>query len=287
MATSPAHRLGRQSSSRATWIAGTAAAGTLLAACASQATHPGAVPAAAPDSISATASQSYVVYPALGTAAIERYPSCQFAKDTAIPVAKRSGYATECDQFLRYATDPVTKPVMPARPTSLTPTATEPPVPDCVASQLRARFGGGGYATGNDFGVIVIWNPGPEPCQLHGQDGFAGYYPDGSRDANAHMEQPITSRVITLQGNMPAPRDGRDQSDYLVAFIMGLERDDATQPDALCRPQDEGTPAVLVLSVGTVTVTVTNADAGSLQSASIYGCHGRVVLEELRGPQQG
>jgi hypothetical protein len=66
--------------------------------------------------------------------------------------------------------------------------------------------------------------------------------------------------------------------------MMGFERDDGTQPDALCRPRDEGTPAVLDLSVGAVTVTATNADPGSPQSTSIYGCHGRVSLEALYGP---
>jgi hypothetical protein len=170
-------------------------------------------------------------------------------------------------------------------PSRSSPT-TQPSAPDCIASHLDARFLGGGFGTGNDFGEMVIWNPGPQPCQLHGRVGFAGYYADGSQDRNAVMEHPMGSGFITLPGTMPPPRDGQDTSDYLVALLMGPERDDATQPDLLCRPQDEGTPAALVLSIGSVTVRTTNKDPRSVQITSIYGCHGRVLLEDLHGPQQ-
>jgi hypothetical protein len=118
MATEPAARRGRHPSSRAaTWVVVAVAAGALLAACASQGgTRPGAAPAAASPSVS----QSYVVYPAPGTAAVERDPSCQLAKNTAVPVAKRSSFAAECDGLLQHATDPVTKPVIQTKPTDPT-----------------------------------------------------------------------------------------------------------------------------------------------------------------------
>jgi hypothetical protein len=226
-----------------------------------------------------------VVYPPPGTAAVESNPICQLASNTAVPAAKRSIANAECTSLLSRATNPVTKPVMPTGSTALTSPAPQPPAPDCTSSHLDARFVGGGYGTGNDFGEIVIWNPGPEPCQLHGQVSFAGYYPDGSRDANAITEHPITSGIITLPSSMRPPRDGPDQSDYLVALLMGPERDDPSQPDALCRSQDEGTPAALVLAVGSVTIRTTNKDPGSAQNTSIYGCHGRVLLEDLQGPR--
>lgn len=173
-----------------------------------------------------------------------------------------------------------------SRAVTLTSPATLPSVPDCIAGHLNARFVGGGFGTGDDFGAVVIWNSGAQPCRLHGQVSLAGYYADGSKDHNAVMAHPIVTGFITLPSRMPPPRDGQDQSDYLVAFMMGTERDDRAQPDALCRPHDEGTPSALVLSVGSMTIRTTNMDAGSAQVRSIYGCHGRVLLEDLQGPQR-
>jgi hypothetical protein len=199
-----------------------------------------------------------------------------------MPAAKRSIANAECSSLLSHATDPVTKPV-PA--TAASSAAILPPAPDCNSGQLAARFVGGGYGTGNDFGGIVIWNPGPTPCQLHGPVSFAGYYPDGSRDPNAVPVRAITGGVIRLPGNMRPPHDGQELSGYLTAALMGPERDDSSQPNALCRRQDEGTPAVLVLSIGSVTVRTTNSDPGSVNVTSVYGCHGWVLLEDLQGPQ--
>jgi hypothetical protein len=255
------------------------AAGALLTACASQSPRPGAVPAVA------SLSASYVVYPPPGTAAIQRTSSCQLARNIAVPVAKRSSALAECNRLLSRATDPVTKPVLPSA-TALTSPPLQPAAPDCVSGQLGARFIGGGGGGGNDFGEIVIWNPGAEPCQLHGHVRFAGYYPDGSRDSHAVMAHPLTSAVVTLPSNMPPYRDLQDQSGYLAALLMGPERDDPSQPNALCRPQDEGTPAVLVLSLGSVTIRATNEDRESPQNTSVYGCHGRVLLEGIEGPQR-
>ena len=215
MATQPRLRPAQRITSLAIWVVGTAAAGALLTACASQAARSGTTPAAP------SPSQSYVVYPPPGTAAVESNPICQLANNTAVPAAKRSIANAECTSLLGRATNPVTKPVMPTGSTALTSAATQPPVPDCISSHLDARFVGGGYGTGNDFGEIVMWNPSREPCQLHGQVSFVGYYPDGSRDPNAITAHPITSGVITMPGNMPPPRDGQDQSDYLVALMMG------------------------------------------------------------------
>jgi hypothetical protein len=59
------------------------------------------VPAAA-----ASPSQAYVVHPGPGTAAVENNPTCQFARNTAMPAAKRSIAAAECASLLRRATAP-------------------------------------------------------------------------------------------------------------------------------------------------------------------------------------
>jgi hypothetical protein len=173
---------------------------------------------------------------------------------------------------------------MSASPTVLSPVATQPPAPDCDTSKLSARFVGGGYGGGSDFGAIVVWNTGPRPCQLRGSVGFAAYYPGGIRDPNASVVRSMTSGLVRLPPVMPQPRDGQDLSGYLTAYLMGLERDDASQPNALCRKQDELHPSRLVLTIGSETLPVTNLDPRSVQVTSIYGCHGWVLLEDLQAP---
>lgn len=195
-----------------------------------------------------------------------------------------AGLLTACASHLSvvpvaaHTSRPMTKPVL---STVISSAAILPPAPSCRSGQLKARFVGGGYGTGNDFGAIVVWNPGPTPCQLHGPVSFAGYYSDGSRDPKAVPVRAITSGVIRLPGNMRPPRDGQDLSGYLAAYLMGPERDDSSQPNALCRRQDEGTPAILVLTIGSMTIRTANSDPGSVQVTGVYGCHGQVLLEDL------
>ena len=63
---------------------------------------------------------------------------------------------------------------------------------------------------------------------------------------------------------------------------MGPERDDPTQPNGLCRAIDKLSPATLTLTIGSTPITVKNADPASATNKSIYGCHGRILLEEAR-----
>jgi hypothetical protein len=225
----------------------------------------------------ASRSQSY---PApLGQAAVvDDNQICQLASDPAVPAGKRRSAAGECDALLRHST--VTKPA---------PSYTRrPPVQlsarDCASGQLSARFLGGGFGTGDDFGGIVLWNPGERPCRVHGPVTFAAYYADGSSDRKATVIRPITASPRTLPARMPAHRDGQDTGGYLVADLMGPERDDPAQPNWLCRPQDEGTPTSLELSIGALAVHVPNKDSGSPQNTSIFGCHGQVLLVDVAGP---
>jgi hypothetical protein len=167
------------------------------------------------------------------------------------------------------------------------PTGSRRHVVACTSIELGARFAGGGFGGGNDFGGIWIWNPGPRPCRLSGAITFTAYYAGGAFDRNAVANRPVPPLSATLPARMPRPHDGADPSAYLIAFLMGPERDDPTQPDALCRTQDKLSPATLVLSIGTVTVRVANNDPGAVQNTTVYGCHGRVLFEDVRGPLAG
>jgi hypothetical protein len=258
-------------------ILGVIAAAASLTGCSQPA------PLANPAPAGASPSQSYLRYPPLSTTDVESNSACQLARNSAVPAAKRSSAAGECDALFRHGT--VTKSAPPPSHTRRPlPPATQSEAPDCVSGQLSARFFGGGFGTGNDFAEIRMWNPGLQPCRVHGPVTFAGYYADGSVDRNATVNRRMTATPRTLPGKMPAPREGQDPSGYLVADLMGPERDDPAQPNALCRPQDEGTPAGLELSVGSLTFRVSNKDPDSPQNISIFGCHGQVLLVGVWGP---
>ena len=159
----------------------------------------------------------------------------------------------------------------------------------CRAHDLGVRFQAGGYGGGNDFGSIDIWNPGTAQCRLAGTVTFTAFFADGSTDLNARPNRPLTPLSMTLPARMIQPPEGADPSRYLVATLMGPQRDDPAQPDGLCRPRDELIPATLVLSIGRVALRIRNLDPASPASLGIsravYGCHGRVLLEDLTGPQ--
>ncbi len=170
-----------------------------------------------------------------------------------------------------------------------TPTSQASMPAACRTHDLGVRFQAGGYGGGNDFGSIEIWNPGTAQCRLAGTVTFTAFFADGTTDLNARPNRPLTPLNMTLPARMIQPGEGADPSRYLVALLMGPERDDPAQPDGLCRAQDELTPATLVLSIGRVTLRIRNLDAASPArlgiSRAVYGCHGRVLLEDLTGPQ--
>jgi hypothetical protein len=40
-------------------------------------------------------------------------------------------------------------------------------------------------------------------------------------------------------------------------------------------------PAILILTVGATSLTVANKDPTTPSAPSIYGCHGRILLEDI------
>jgi hypothetical protein len=251
------------------------ASAAVLAGCASAATQAKSTAAAA------SATPSYVIYPAPGTSAVENNPICQLAHNTAIPVAKRNSANAECKQLLSRATEPVTIPVPPAMSTPTPPFL--PSASECTSDAVRAEFRGGENGGGNDFGAIWIWNPESQPCTLRGQVAFAAYLADASRDLGAVINGTVSFPPTTLPANMPAPPNNADPSNYMFAGLMGPERDDPTQPNGLCRSQDKLAPATLGLNLGTVSFRVRNEDVNADVKA-VYGCHGRILLESVTGP---
>lgn len=177
---------------------------------------------------------------------------------------------------------PAASPLADRQPDQASPLAT------CRAQDLGTRFQAGGYGGGNDFGSIEIWNAGPAQCRLAGAVTFTAVFAGGTIDPKARPSRPLAPLAVTLPGHMLRPGEGADTSGYLVATLMGPERDDPTQPDGSCRSQDELTPATLILSIGPVILRIRNQDPAALTgqglSRAVYGCHGQVLLEGLAGP---
>jgi hypothetical protein len=169
------------------------------------------------------------------------------------------------------------------------PASPRAPVP-CTPGDLGARFRGGGYATGNDFGTILIWNSGSSPCQLDGRVRFTALYANGGGDPEAHLNRPVLPLNLVLPAAMTRPAEQADPSAYVAAQLMGPERDDPQQPNGRCRAGNEVAPAMLQLSIGGLTLRVTNLDPdtpdGPGNSRAVYGCHGQVLLEEITGPDR-
>jgi hypothetical protein len=169
------------------------------------------------------------------------------------------------------------------------PVSPRAPAP-CTPGDLGALFHGGGYATGNDFGTILIWNSGSSPCQLDGKVRFTALYANGGRDPGARLNRPLPPLRVVLPAAMTRPAEQADTSAYVAAQLMGPERDDPQQPNGLCRTGNEAAPATLQLSIGGLTLRVTNLDPGTPvgpgNSRAVYGCHGQVLLEQITSPDR-
>ncbi|WP_157488951.1 hypothetical protein [Pseudofrankia sp. DC12] len=169
-------------------------------------------------------------------------------------------------------------------PGSTTPGPTSG-IASCTGDGLGKRFQGGAFGGGFVTGIIEVWNPGDTPCQVSGTVTFTAQTASGATEPNAKANR--TQKIsLTLPAQMKPPAEGSDQHGYLVADLSGFYRDDSQQPDGLCKPQDEVTPATLVLSIGGLTVRVPNEDPAISStdqgvSRTVYGCHGNIVLETV------
>lgn len=162
---------------------------------------------------------------------------------------------------------------------NLPPAAVTVPAAPCTAGALRARWVSGGMGGGNDISAILVWNVSAKPCRLAGAASFAAYLASGAPDPRAGVINAPRVASAVLPPNTRAPVDGtaRGPGEYLVATLFGGERDDPSQPNGLCRAQDEVAPARLRLTLGALSFTVTNHDPGGDFHAA-YGCHGAVTL---------
>jgi len=161
-----------------------------------------------------------------------------------------------------------------------TPTATlTPSEPACQITQLAGQFRAGSPATGNVTGGILLRNSSATACGVQGTVDFYGVNAQGQRVPGSGMYQPQTLALVVLPPNTPVlpPSVAVTPGAYLVMSLTGAYRDDPTAPNGLCSATNEITPARLVLSVGSISVSVTNYDAAGGHFPSMMGCHGKII----------
>jgi hypothetical protein len=138
-----------------------------------------------------------------------------------------------------------------------------------LAGDLVIGSGGGGAFSG----FLIIRNSSTLDCAVQARVVVAGYTQAGRSIADVRAVGDL--RVAMTLRPSPPTVAGQElaQGRYLVIELWGRERDDASQPDGLCREQDEIAPVSFRATLGSAQVTVTNL---ALDGGALEGCHGRV-----------
>lgn len=154
--------------------------------------------------------------------------------------------------------------------------------PPCAPDAVSLTYRGGGFGTGDNFGVIVLTNTGRVTCEVRRVrlrvspvNAMHHEIRTGPR-----WENVVTAAHITLTAHGGPPRWGhrpRAGDQWGEILIGGNGRDDARSPSALCAPKNEVTPYAWRVT-GSFHAIVRNLDAyiaahptrGS--SPAVYAC---------------
>jgi hypothetical protein len=156
------------------------------------------------------------------------------ASDTAIPLAKRQLLAASCAEALSRADDPVTKPALPANPSTASPLAVND-APSCDSAALALDFSSGGTGAGNDFALIGIRDVANASCELTGPITVTGVDQTGRA-----VTQTLTYSVqasLVLTASAPPGLPGLPTPPGVVTAVVTLGagyRDDPSAADGVC-----------------------------------------------------
>ena len=163
---------------------------------------------------------------------------------------------------------------------SLTP-APSRTSPRCSSSQISLTYRGGGFATGNNFGVIVLSNVGVAACQVRNLRLAVSPIDTAGRVIKTARWTNVAGAVtLTLSAHGGPPRADQPApvGDAWAAVVLGgAGRDDPKQPDGLCASSDEVTPAAWRVT-GPLSATVRNVDPYLIAhpspglSPSVFAC---------------
>jgi hypothetical protein len=97
--------------------------------------------------------------------------------------------------------------------------------------------------------------------------------------------------MYVLPANVARETDQRNPRGYLDALLMGEDRDDFSQPNALCRTSEERAPAILRVRIGSLSFRVANdgprsdyPQPNSPRQGAVYGCHGNIQFNAVISP---
>lgn len=190
------------------------------------------------------------------------------------------------------STSPTTAPE--ASPTTLgaipSPTATPSTsaIRDCTQGQLSMKYYGGGVATGNNFGAIVVLNRSATECRWRG--GVSVVALNAQRQpfeagGTRQVVMSATSMGIVLSAHdhlvttQPAPAG----DSWGQINLIGFDRDDPKSPTGSCSPVNEVRPPYWGVATLGEKYTVNNYDhaKGEISRNSFVGltsCRGRFKI---------
>jgi hypothetical protein len=152
------------------------------------------------------------------------------------------------------------------------PTPTSAGLP-CTSADLAGDLVLGSGGGGAWSGALIIRDSSKFDCTVRARVVVAGYTQAGRVIAlvravgDLAVDMPLRPSSPNVAGEQLPP--GR----YLVIDLWGRERDDVSQPDGLCRQQDEIAPATFATTLAGAHVTVRNL---ALDGGAMDGCHGRI-----------
>lgn len=162
-------------------------------------------------------------------------------------------------------------------------TVAAPPSPACTATQLAAIYVGGGLATGNDMGNVVVRDVSPSWCTLSGSSQVIGLNTGGAVVTNT-VTDPISTPVV-LSPTAPPPANAHSESqpplppgDIEADLFFSADYRDGPQPNGLCDTLQVVPATWRVVLPGQIVVTTSNSDPSNVQGGftRFTTCQGRM-----------
>lgn len=172
-------------------------------------------------------------------------------------------------------------------------TVAAPPSPSCTAAQLGAAYVGGGLATGNDMGNVVVRDVSQNWCTLSGSSQVTGLNTAGVVVTNT-VGDPIPAPIV-LSPNAPAPANAHSQSQPPLPLgvieadlFFSAEYRDGPQPNGLCDTLQVVPATWRVVLPGPIVIVTKNSDPSNVQGGftQFTTCQGRMNIPTPPMPVQ-
>lgn len=160
-------------------------------------------------------------------------------------------------------------------------------LPACSHSQLQANYGGGAFATGNDFGNIDVINVSAHDCQLTGSITVQPLNQQAAIrvDRPSNLNATLRNVILTAHGQpIPAGRHApRSQRWLEIILAASIRTPNGSGP---CAAEDQITPTAWKVS-GILSLAVPNTDPKIKegqrgQVPHLYGCNSPRGLSLLK-----